>query len=83
MRPDGYGPNMKVSPFDDTELLTLRTSPFEAILIKFLSVSKSGVNNHEMDDPTSSTTVSVYDYRRLGDAGFIKFLFGKVPLLPR
>ena len=31
---------------------------------------------------TLQVTVAVYDYRRLGDVGFIKFLFGKVPLLP-
>ena len=31
---------------------------------------------------TLQVTIAVYDYRRLGDVGFIKFLFGKVPLLP-
>ena len=31
---------------------------------------------------TLQVTVAVYDYYRLGDVGFIKFLFGKVPLLP-
>ena len=35
---------------------------------------------HEMT--TLQVAVAVYDYRRLGDVGFIKFLFGKVPLLP-
>ena len=44
MRPDDYGPNIKVSPFEDTKHYHFEHFSIEAFLIIFSTMSKSGVN---------------------------------------
>ncbi|EMS54680.1 hypothetical protein TRIUR3_28213 [Triticum urartu] len=77
---------IKTGKFEDPKYLFEMTEyHYRRTLERLQAETSSSSMNcyHEMDDPTSSTTIAVYDYRRLGDVGLIKFLFEKVPLLPR